>query len=556
MKRPTGKQRKSAIRILEESVHLLRLSPAGLLSSYYIGSMPFVLGFLYFWGDMSNSAFAPEYCAVSALGLAFLFIWMKCWHAVFAAKMRAQILGARSGSWSLGRMVNLVATQTFIHSSSFLILPLALIMAIPFAWCFAFYQNATAQAFSPENDIKTICKKSLKLANLWPKQNHILLLVFLAFALILFINLAATIFILPYILKKFVGFETIFTLSGMNFFNSTFLVATIGITYLCMDPLVKAAYMLRCFYGESLTTGEDIRLELNKFTVPGKGLVAILTFIIFATYFNVAEARQVPPHYMDDPSASISLSPDELNRSIDEVMNKREFSWRMPHENLKEKEEDGSGPLSVVFKWVGDLLGKGFKAVKGLVKRIADWLAKLLPDRKPGTDPSTKDWIYSTRLFLIILLAVLGMILGYLFFRILKKHHSPVVESVIEPVAPTPDLEDEGIRADDLPANRWLNLAGEFAAKGSLRLAMRAFYLAALSYLADKEMITIEIYKSNLDYETELKRRAYEKKEILAAFSTLVSFFDRVWYGMYHITTSDLNSFAATLERIMALAEK
>ena len=99
-------------------------------------------------------------------------------------------------------------------------------------------------------------------------------------------------------------------------------------------------------------------------------------------------------------------------------------------------------------------------------------------------------------------------------------------------------------------------LAGEFAAKGSLRLAMRSFYLATLSHLAKKEMITIEIFKSNLDYEKELKRRAYEEKEILAAFSQIVSFFDRVWYGMYHIRRSDLDSFAATQERIMALAGK
>ena len=49
---------------------------------------------------------------------------------------------------------------------------------------------------------------------------------------------------------------------------------------------------------------------------------------------------------------------------------------------------------------------------------------------------------------------------------------------------------------------------------------------------------------------------AYEKKEIQTAFSQSVSFFDRVWYGMYKISESDLNSFAATQERIMALVEK
>jgi hypothetical protein len=287
-----------------------------------------------------------------------------------------------------------------------------------------------------------------------------------------------------------------------------------------------------------------------------KTLIAILTFILCSASSNAVAAEKAQPRYINDPAPFISLSPDELNRSIEEIINRREFTWRMPRERLKEKDEEYSGPFAMVIKWMGDLFGKGFKAVKGLIKKMIDWFIKLFPDKEPGTDPSNKDWIYSTRLFLVILLAFLGLVLGYLFFKILQKRHSSKVKPVIEPVVPTPDLEDEGVKADELPANRWLNLAGELAAKGSLRLAMRAFYLATLSHLAEKEMITIEIFKSNLDYETELKRRAYEKIEILAAFSEIVSFFDRCWYGMYRITRSDLNLFAATQERIMALAGK
>jgi hypothetical protein len=254
-----------------------------------------------------------------------------------------------------------------------------------------------------------------------------------------------------------------------------------------------------------------------------KNLIAILTFILFTASFNAVAAEKEQSLYLNNPAASISISPDELNRSIEEIINKREFTWRMPRERLKEKDEDYSGPFAMIIKWIGDLLGKGFKTVKGLIKKIIDWLITFLPDKEPGTDPSNKDWIYSTRLFLIILLVLLGLILGYFFFRILQKRHSSVVKAVIEPVVPIPDLEDDGVKADELPANRWLKLAR---------------------------------FKSNLDYETELKRRAYEKKEILAAFSQIVSFFDRVWYGMHKITMPDLNSFAATQERIMALADQ
>ena len=287
-----------------------------------------------------------------------------------------------------------------------------------------------------------------------------------------------------------------------------------------------------------------------------KTLITILTFILCAASFNAVAAEKAQPLYANDQVASISLSADELNRSIEEIINRREFTWRMPREKLEKKDDSYSGPFSVVFEWIGDLIKKGVKVIKELIKKFIDWIKKLFPDKDPDTGLSNTDWIYSVRIFLVILLALLCLVLGYLFFRIWQKRHSTMVKAVIEPVVQSPDIEDDGVRADDLPASRWLNLAKEFAAKGSLRLAMRALYLATLSHLAEQEMITIEIFKSNLDYETELKRRAYEKKEILTAFSKNVIFFDRVWYGMHRITMPDLNSFAATQERIMALADQ
>ena len=78
---------KSAIVIVEEALHLLRSSPIRLLTSFYLGSIPFVLGVLYFWADMSRSAKAHEYNTVAALGLAILFVWMKYWHFVFALRV-------------------------------------------------------------------------------------------------------------------------------------------------------------------------------------------------------------------------------------------------------------------------------------------------------------------------------------------------------------------------------------------------------------------------------------------------------------------------------------
>lgn len=77
MKRGHKKYHKSAIRMIEEAVHLLRSEPGELLAGYYLGSVPFVLGLLYFWADMSRGANSDEHSVMGALGLSFLFVWMK-----------------------------------------------------------------------------------------------------------------------------------------------------------------------------------------------------------------------------------------------------------------------------------------------------------------------------------------------------------------------------------------------------------------------------------------------------------------------------------------------
>jgi hypothetical protein len=117
-------------------------------------------------------------------------------------------------------------------------------------------------------------------------------------------------------------------------------------------------------------------------------------------------------------------------------------------------------------------------------------------------------------------------------------------------------LNDEGIKADDLPTNRWLALAKELTMKGDLRLAMRALYLATLAHLAQHDMITIETYKSNREYEKELKRRAHERKELLIIFAKNLTIFERVWYGMYRIAQSDFEQYAANQKRILAFANQ
>src|SRR5438094_561854 len=85
-------QGQGAFELIEQAFHLLRLAPASILAGYYLGTAPFVLCALFFWSDMSRSAFAEQRLAGGALGLALLFFWMKTWQAIFAPAKRLRAL--------------------------------------------------------------------------------------------------------------------------------------------------------------------------------------------------------------------------------------------------------------------------------------------------------------------------------------------------------------------------------------------------------------------------------------------------------------------------------
>ncbi|UCG07229.1 MAG: hypothetical protein JSV83_00810 [Desulfobacterales bacterium] len=342
------------------------------------------------------------------------------------------------------------------------------------------------------------------------------------------------------------GIETKFTLSGVwVLLNPMFWVAMLGMTYLLLDPFVKTAYVLRCFYGEALASGEDLKTELKQVLNHAKALAAGLLIGVLCVVPLTAEAV-----------SRSSISPKELDRSIEEVMNRREFAWRMPRDTLQNEQQEPKGPIAAAVDWLMEMLGKGVRTLKKWVIQFFEWLDNLFPKPEKKPDSSTTDWMTFTRLALIVLLILLIAALTFALLRIWQRRRTNPTESTIVTAAPAPDLSDDGIKADDLPVNRWLVLATEMIEAGDLRLAMRALYLATLAHLAGEQMISIEIYKSNREYEQELHRRAHEKKEMLNVFSKSLTIFEQVWYGMYQITRSEFDKFAANQKRILALAEK
>jgi hypothetical protein len=365
------------------------------------------------------------------------------------------------------------------------------------------------------------------------------------FGSVVFINIAGAIYILPHLLKNYLGIESMFVLSGIHVINTTFWVVTIGMAYLCMNPLVKTVYVLRCFYGAALKSGDDLKTELK--SLLRHRTAAAIGILVVA----LLAANPIPSTANETGFASA----EALDRSIDEVMGRREFAWRMPREQIAEDEKKAEGPIASVVAWIIDKAAKASNTVISWIDKLIDWLIGLLPGGERQNASPDANWVSSVRIAVIALLIGLLGALVYIVWRSWMRRQAAQTEITAAAVESAPNLEDEDTTAVDLPANRWLDLARQLAEKGSLRLAIRAFYLASLADLADHELITIEKFKSNRDYEMELHRRAHQKEGLLPAFCKSREIFERVWYGMYKISRPDLDNFAAIQKKVMTIAQ-
>jgi hypothetical protein len=151
---------------------------------------------------------------------------------------------------------------------------------------------------------------------------------------------------------------------------------------------------------------------------------------------------------------------------------------------------------------------------------------------------------------LYALIAAGAATVAILLYRLWRNRIRRPTAAVAEPIQPALDVADERLGADQLPEEGWMKLARELMERGELRLAMRAFYLASLAHLAERNLITLARFKSNRDYLRELDRRGHSLPEMLARFADNVSVFDRTWYGRHEINAALLNDFVANVERI------
>jgi hypothetical protein len=550
MKRKRLQEEKGPVELVEEAVHLLRLAPASALIGYYIGTLPFVLALLFFWSDMARSAFAHERLITGVFGLSVLFVWMKCWHGVFAGQLLAHLCGEAQPRLRMSWLARVALHQAIIQPIGLFLLPVALVLLVPLGWVYAFFANVTVFSGGDVGNVRTLLAKSWRQARLWSMQSHYLVFLFKLFGFFVFFNVMSAVMGVPLLLKTLLGIETVFSQSPWAALNTTTLAAAAVLTFLCIDPLLKTAYVLRCFYGESLHTGHDLKAELKAFASPVKPSLALaLVFLLFALQASTSfGAEELERAQNPKPETRNSVSSPALDRSIDEVIQQREYSWRLPRDSAPPKPKEGASE-NFIQRFFNSI-EQGFKAVQRWMRDALEWLNRLGGKRNgPSMDGLSLAGVMKGLLILLVV-ALAGLIL-WLLFR-LWQSQAPIQEFAVKALPAVPDVSDENVGAEQLPEDGWIKLARELLDRGELRLALRAFYLAALAHLAERNLISLAKYKSNRDYERELLRRGHSLADVPGLFSQNVTAFERVWYGRHGVSQDLLEEFARNVERIKA----
>ncbi|MCP4640682.1 MAG: DUF4129 domain-containing protein [bacterium] len=588
---------RSPIALMEEAVHLLRKAPLRVLAMYYVGALPFVLGLLYFWADMSQDAFAYRHCAQGAAALTVLFLWMKVWQAVFMQRLLRDVRGDTSRRWTAKRAARMAVTQTILQPAGMVAVPFGVFSVALFGSIYAFYQNVSVLG-DGTTGVGDTFHGAWREAGRWPRQNHVavwmlspcllvaaaglylvalpmaaalapewtlalMIVVAVVYGLLLAplsplgvvvaFNIGVFLKLVPFLLRTILGIDSELgrALGGFSM-DSTFFAVVCGLTYLCMDPAMKAVYVLRCFYGASMESGEDLRAALRdrlRAAASTGARLADLALIVAALFWGTpVHAEATLPGAQGEVPYNLEqgIDPGDLDQAIGDVVQQRKYTWRMPRQAPEGTEQTLLGrimdPIYDWFKWVGRGVGR-------TVRRIQEWISDLMPDRDPYESAGWLGWAQIPPAVMYVLLAVLLAVLAFWLTR-LWRNRPQTVRIDAEAVAPTPDLEDEATTADALPEDGWIAMANDMIQQGQLRLALRALFLATLSHLDQNRFIRVVKHKSNRDYERELDRRAHAVPEVMDAFAENLGLFERTWYGTHPVSSDNLDHFSENQQRI------
>src|SRR5262249_24496864 len=140
--------------------------------------------------------------------LALLLVWVNCWRAVYAGRLRRLLSAAPDAPWTWKRIWNLVAGQAFLGATKLIVGPVATLTIFGFAWLACFYRSATAMADREDFDPVQLIAHARDLAVLDRRQSWAVLPIFALLGFVLFFNLVLTLAFLPFLIRMLTGYES------------------------------------------------------------------------------------------------------------------------------------------------------------------------------------------------------------------------------------------------------------------------------------------------------------------------------------------------------------
>lgn len=507
----------SAIGLLDSAFTLLRQVPAIAWLWWSAGALPYALALLTLIAEMSSTSQLRERLAGRALLTAIAYIWMAATNAMFCLYLRRGL----SGNSSAPRppLLTIVGTQAFLQSTALLILPIAVLSMIAVPWAFAFYESASAFPYSAARvRLTDVYRYAAKEASRWPIANIGLQLMVAPFSLVVLLNTAIVVFGAPFLFRTMTGQESDFTRSPMALMNLTVSAAVCIITWLLLSPLFKAIYTIRCFQGDSIVSGADLRADLHRLAKPAAVLLAVVPSLF-------AQA----------------VDPPQLDRAIRDVTQRPEYVWRSPQLATPDLSNPFVRFTEDAVRFIAENVAAVMHAIVRIVEAVVKWLLGDAPSGSmpdvPGVSPRAVEALMYV-LLAITTLAVMGLVVQ----GIRKRRRIQAVTTV--PTTPAiVDITADDVSPDLLPDSGWLELADQWTAQGDLRMATRAVFLALLAGLGTNGVITIDKAKSNLDYTREIRRRARGNNRLQDSFRACVTIFERTWYGRHDMPSELFDRF-------------
>ncbi len=530
-----------ALGLVEDGVDLLRDTPPQSWLLYLAGVVPFFGVFLFEATDIHESPFAADRLLWITLLLAITYVWMHACQAGFARQLNLMVsLRVEKPSSAL----RVLSVQAVLQSTKLLAWPVAAVLMVPHSLVTMFYQQALCLSGETAGDLKATVREARQDAGYRPGEAAWFLMLILILRALVWVNFLALFLAAVLLFHSFTGIENTLTRQPAVLFNPTFLTALCILAYLSLDPVVKAACVLRAFRRRSEKSGLDLQIRLSKL----RSVAAVVSFAVFLSVAAPHRASAVTAPAPATAQASRAIDDQRIEQAVKDVFRDPNLSWSLP---VVVKRKPPSNAFLAFTESVatksGDLWDRFVKAWQDLVSRIR----KLISGDEPDLDKNARDAKTNSKDVWGLIALFSAILAAGVFFALLRARRlAPTVAVEARPApAPPLDLSREDVQADEQPEDEWVQLALDYRRAGNLRFAIRALYLSILSNLAAAKLISLARGKSNLDYSREFQRRARRlSPELPERLRQNVGLFERSWYGSHSVTEEMLDEFERNLK--------